>query len=233
MIYEEGGYEKEADSIGDFRSDSFMSVHIAGFPYASGKGRLCRRQYHVWFGCGKIPGYQVLSGASSKKAGEWISCSQLWASGEDDSGLWEFPYKEEPEYKKTLKEKGDVYIIMLGTNDSKVRNWNTEDYKEQLRVFVTSYQKVNKRAKIYLMQPPRCFPDEKTGIVNYKVKNDLIATEIHKSVAEVGLECGAIVIDLYEFTEDHGDWFADGVHPNVKGYEKIAGYIYEVLKETL
>lgn len=144
-----------------------------------------------------------------------------------------FPYKEEPEYKKTLKEKGDVYIIMLGTNDSKVRNWNTEDYKEQLRVFVTSYQKVNKRAKIYLMQPPRCFPDEKTGIVNYKVKNDLIATEIHKSVAEVGLECGAIVIDLYEFTEDHGDWFADGVHPNVKGYEKIAGYIYEVLKETL
>lgn len=144
-----------------------------------------------------------------------------------------FPYKEEPEYKKTLKEKGDVYIIMLGTNDSKVRNWNTEDYKEQLRAFVTSYQKVNKRAKIYLMQPPRCFPDEKTGIVNYKVKNDLIATEIHKSVAEVGLECGAIVIDLYEFTEDHGDWFADGVHPNVKGYEKIAGYIYEVLKETL
>ena len=144
-----------------------------------------------------------------------------------------FPYKEEPEYKKTLKEKGDVYIIMLGTNDSKVRNWNTEDYKEQLRAFVTSYQKVNQRAKIYLMQPPRCFPDEKTGIVNYKVKNDLIATEIHKSVAEVGLECGAIVIDLYEFTEDHGDWFADGVHPNVKGYEKIAGYIYEVLKETL
>lgn len=144
-----------------------------------------------------------------------------------------FPYKEEPEYKKTLKEKGDVYIIMLGTNDSKVRNWNTEDYKEQLRAFVTSYQKVNKRAKIYLMQPPRCFPDEKTGIVNYKIKNDLIATEIHKSVAEVGLECGAIVIDLYEFTEDHGDWFADGVHPNVKGYEKIAGYIYEVLKETL
>jgi lysophospholipase L1 and related esterases len=144
-----------------------------------------------------------------------------------------FPYKEEPEYKKTLKEKGDVYIIMLGTNDSKVRNWNTEDYKEQLRAFVTSYQKVNERAKIYLMQPPRCFPDEKTGIVNYKIKNDLIATEIHKSVAEVGLECGAIVIDLYEFTEDHGDWFADGVHPNVKGYEKIAGYIYEVLKETL
>ena len=156
-------------------------------------------------------------------------------------GLWgrtildygNFPYKEEPEYKKTLKEKGDVYIMMLGTNDSKVRNWNTEDYKEQLRAFVTSYQKVNKHAKIYLMQPPRCFPDEKTGIVNYKVKNDLIATEIHKSVAEVGLECGAIVIDLYEFTEDHGDWFADGVHPNVKGYEKIAGYIYEVLKETL
>ena len=46
-----------------------------------------------------------------------------------------FPYKEEPEYKETLKEKADIYIIMLGTNDSKVRNWNTEDYKEQFPFF--------------------------------------------------------------------------------------------------
>lgn len=144
-----------------------------------------------------------------------------------------FPYKEEPEYKETLKEKADIYIIMLGTNDSKVRNWNTEDYKEQLRAFVESYQRINDEAKIYLMQPPRCFPDEKTGIVNYKIKEDLIATEIYKSVAEVGMECGATVIDLYELTKDHGDWFADGVHPNVKGYERIGGYIYEALKETL
>lgn len=89
-----------------------------------------------------------------------------------------FPYKEEPEYKETLKEKADIYIIMLGTNDSKVRNWNTEDYKEQLRAFVESYQRINDEAKIYLMQPPRCFPDEKTGIVNYKIKEDLIATDI-------------------------------------------------------
>ena len=99
-----------------------------------------------------------------------------------------------------MKEKADIYIIMLGTNDSKVRNWNTEDYKEQLRAFVESYQRINDEANIYLMQPPRGFPDEKTVIVNYKIKEDLIATEIYKSVAEVGLECGATVIDLYELT---------------------------------
>ena len=69
MIYEEGGYEKEADSIGDFRSDSFMPVHIAGFPYASGKGRLCRRQYHVWFGCGKIPGCLLYTSSSHLPVG--------------------------------------------------------------------------------------------------------------------------------------------------------------------
>ena len=43
----------------------------------------------------------------------------------------------------------------------------------------------------------------------------------------------ALVIDLYTLTENHGDWFPDGVHPNVEGYEKIAEYIYDVLKEKL
>lgn len=43
----------------------------------------------------------------------------------------------------------------------------------------------------------------------------------------------ALVIDLYTLTENHGDWFADGVHPNVEGYEQIAEYIYDVLKEKL
>lgn len=142
-----------------------------------------------------------------------------------------YPYTEEKEYQKTLKEKADIYIIMLGTNDSKIKNWNTDDYKEQLRAFVRSYQETGEGTKVYLMQPPRSFPDAVTGKVRYGIHNKRIANEIHKSVAEVGLECGAEVIDLYHLTERHADWFADGVHPNAEGYEKIADCIYKSLNE--
>lgn len=143
-----------------------------------------------------------------------------------------YPYTEEAYYKKTLKEKADIYIIMLGTNDSKIRNWNTDDYKEQLRTFVESYQEANEDARIYIMQPSRCFPDKNSGKVRYKIQNELIATEIHKSIAEAGLELGAEVIDLYELTKDHPDWFADGVHPNAIGYANIAEYIYQCMSEN-
>lgn len=233
MIYEEGGYEKEATASVIFGVILLCLFILLAFHMRQVKVVCVGDSITYGSGAGRYRDTKSYPALLQKKLGNGYRVRNYGLRGRTLLDYGNFPYKEEPEYKKTLKEKGDVYIIMLGTNDSKVRNWNTEDYKEQLRAFVTSYQKVNKRAKIYLMQPPRCFPDEKTGIVNYKIKNDLIATEIHKSVAEVGLECGAIVIDLYEFTEDHGDWFADGVHPNVKGYEKIAGYIYEVLKETL
>lgn len=127
-----------------------------------------------------------------------------------------YPYTKEAYYKRTLKEKADIYIIMLGTNDSKIINWNTNDYKQRLNKFVESYQNANKDAHIYIMRPSRCFPDKTTGRVKYAIQNEHIEDEIYKSVAEVGQERGVAVIDLYHLTEKHPDWFKDGVHPNAK-----------------
>lgn len=118
---------------------------------------------------------------------------------------------------------------MLGTNDSKIINGNADDYKKQLGKFVESYQNANKNARIYLMQPPRCFPDKITGLVRYTIQNEHIEDEIYKSVEETGWKRGVGVIDLYHLTENHPEWFKDDIHPNAAGYEKIADYIYEAI----
>lgn len=141
------------------------------------------------------------------------------------------PYTEEKEYEKSLKDKGDIYILMLGTNDSKTFNWNRQEYEKQLETFVKSYREVNENTQIYLMQPSKCFPKESTGTVAFSIQNEILATEIYDIVQQAGIKLKVSVIDLYTFTEDHPEWFVDGVHPNAEGNAAIAQYIKSCLKK--
>lgn len=138
-----------------------------------------------------------------------------------------YPYIKEEEYQKGLEEKADIYIIMLGTNDSKISMWNAQDYQEQLGQMIEGYRRVNREAEIYILQPPRCFPDEETGKIKYSIRNDIIEGEIHESIAVTGKKYGVTVIDIYHLTEKHSEWFVDGVHPNEKGNEAIADCVYK------
>ena len=136
----------------------------------------------------------------------------------------DFPYTEESYYTESLELKADIYIIMLGSNDSRPSCWNEENYRTELREFVESYQAVSDDTKVYLMQPPKCFAPS-----GYGISDDVISTEIYEAVKDVAKETGAGLIDLYSFTKDHSEWFPDSVHPNAEGNEAIAGYIFECM----
>ena len=143
------------------------------------------------------------------------------------------PYSREKFYTATHEVAADIYIIMLGTNDSKPFNWkgNEDKYKPELKAFVESYQKVQETPCIYLMQPPRAFGllNDKLDFVGYSIKPEPIEGPIHEAVAEVAAETGCGLIDLYTLTKDHPEWFPDGIHPNTAGNEAIAAEIARVL----
>lgn len=81
------------------------------------------------------------------------------------------------------------------------------------------------------MQPSKCFPKESTGTVAFSIQNEILATEIYDIVQQAGIKLKVPVIDLYTFTEDHPEWFVDGVHPNAEGNAAIAQYIKSCLKK--
>ena len=148
------------------------------------------------------------------------------------------PYTRENFYNITHEIKSDVYIIMLGTNDSKAYNWkyageNGINYKNELKEFATSYLNLDNSPKVYLMQPPKAFNQIGSDKPGFLIDNNVIENEICGLIKEVGGELNVDVIDLYTYTKDHPGWFADGVHPNAKGDKKIAEYIYSIIKETL
>lgn len=41
----------------------------------------------------------------------------------------DLPYWNEIQYEIALKSCADIIILMLGTNDSKIQNWNLEDFE--------------------------------------------------------------------------------------------------------
>lgn len=182
-------------------------------------------------GVGKNRDWQSYPAYLQRFLGDGYEVINYGISGRMLLDYGKYPYVDEDYYQISLDEKADIYILMLGTNDSKIPAWNAEVYEAQLEKFIQSYREANEEAEIYVMQPPKCFPDLTTGIVGYSIKNEIIETEIYDSIAEAGENCDAVVIDLYHLTEDHNDWFVDGVHPNAEGNWNIAFYISQRMEE--
>lgn len=124
----------------------------------------------------------------------------------------DMPYRKEAFYQKSLDIHADIYIIMLGTNDSKPYNWNAKKYEAQLSSFVKEYQRAQKISCIYLMQPSKCYPQEKKGIVAFDIQEEMIQSEIYQIVKRVAEHTNVELIDLHTFTDNHSEWFTDGVH---------------------
>lgn len=141
----------------------------------------------------------------------------------------DFPYRKEKFYNISRQIKAEIYILMLGTNDSKPYNWNTKRFQKQYREFVDSYLKLENKPKVYLMAPPHCFQDEETGIVGYDIIAETVQGEIHNFILEYAKENDIPCIDLDEGTKEHPEWFDDGVHPNAVGNRALADLIYSVI----
>ncbi|MCR4567406.1 MAG: hypothetical protein K5769_05115 [Pseudobutyrivibrio sp.] len=142
------------------------------------------------------------------------------------------PYIGSNEYVNSLKSNPDVVILMLGTNDSKVSNWNPNEYRAGLRKLVKAYQDLASKPKIYIMRSPHVYPingDE----AEYTIQIPVIDNQLGIIVDSVAEDFGAEVIDLYAATGDKADFYTDGVHFNKQGYEYLTDVIYNAIKDGI
>lgn len=136
------------------------------------------------------------------------------------------PYANEDFATESLVEDAEIVIIMLGTNDSKPDNWNAEQYEKEYIEFVKKYQSLSSSPEVYIMLPPRVFKEqEDTGDCN----NTVLTGEVIPAIQRVAEATGGNLIDLYSVTEDHADWYSDGLHPTAEGNKAIAQAIYEAI----
>ena len=142
-------------------------------------------------------------------------------------------YLKQADYQQSLDAAADMYIIMLGTNDSNLwERWNAEAFEHDLNMVVDAYKQVNPNTKVILIAPPTVLPDEKTGEI--KMDKSLLEGFIRNTIRKVAEEKGDGFIDMFAETEEHPDWIgADGIHFTQEGYTSFGQLVYETVKELV
>lgn len=142
----------------------------------------------------------------------------------------DMPYMKEKVAEQFWNGNEDIVIFMLGTNDSKKCNWNAEQFEKEYREIIEKLKAKQCNPKLYVMIPTQLF-NEKSGEKNPDRKNleEGVIPSIKKAIEGVS---DIEVIDLYELTKNHKEWFSDGIHPNKKGNEIIANEIANTIRKT-
>lgn len=135
-------------------------------------------------------------------------------------------YTETDFYKRSLESGAEGFLILLGTNDSKTGIWNAEAYKDELEEFVNSYLTLPGNPEVVLVTPPRAFGQDGSDNAVYDIRNEVIRDEIVPVIKDTAARLGIRCFDLYAETENHPEWFADGVHPNMEGNRAIAEFLH-------
>ncbi len=143
----------------------------------------------------------------------------------------DLPYLSSDEYAQSLESNPDVVILMLGTNDSKIDNWNADSYREGLTEIVNSYLELESDPTVYIMRSPYCYSIDGGEIAEYTIQPAVVENEIGTIIKTVADESGVNYIDLYTPTDGQDELYTkDGIHFNKNGYELIASIIHDAIK---
>ena len=141
------------------------------------------------------------------------------------------PFRKERAFRQSLEYRPDTVVILLGTNDSKDRNWiSAEAFRWQYAELIAAYRALSPTPRIVLCTPPCAF---KPRSFFFHITNDAMLERIPKIAQEVkaiAAENGTELADLYARTKERRELFGpDGLHPNAAGARRIAEAVFRTL----
>ena len=133
------------------------------------------------------------------------------------------PYVSKRAYRESLALNPDIVLLMLGTNDTKTRNWDPEIFRRDYRRIVESYRALPSAPRVILIAPIRVFPVGGIPILGVLPENmeNGVRPAIRALAAEMELE----LVDLQDLFTDRR-YCRDGVHPQRAGTQMLADAIW-------
>jgi lysophospholipase L1-like esterase len=140
------------------------------------------------------------------------------------------PYVSKKVYKDSLAWNPDVVLLMLGTNDTKKRNWDPEIFRRDYRRIVKSYQDLPSNPRIILIAPIRVFQPFHIPVLG--LYTETMENGVRPAIREIAAESGLELIDLVDLFPD-SKYLMDGVHPQATGAKMLEEAIYKGIAEGL
>lgn len=133
------------------------------------------------------------------------------------------PYTQEAFFAESLTRDADTVILMLGSNDSKPDFWNARRFEEEYIALIRQYQNMASQPAVYVMVPPAIFLENPDS---GDCSDTVVREELRPILERISESTGVTLIDLYALTQDHPEWYADGLHPTREGNQAVAREIY-------
>jgi lysophospholipase L1-like esterase len=134
------------------------------------------------------------------------------------------PYMSQTAFQKSKDFKPTIVIIMLGTNDAKVENYQSlGDFPNDYEELVGEYDALPDDQNIWIVTPPPIY-DNQLGLINTNLEQGVIPC-----IEQVANDMSLPTINVNTALTNHSECFLDGVHPNDEGAELIAIEINEAI----
>ena len=136
------------------------------------------------------------------------------------------PYVRKRVYRESLDWSPDVVLIMLGTNDTKVRNWDPAIFRRDYSRLVESYQELLCKPRVILIAPIRIFLRLNIPIMGLHPKT--MEEGVRPIIRDVAAQKGLELVDLQDLFTDSSHC-VDGVHPQAEGAAMLAEAIHSAI----
>ena len=137
------------------------------------------------------------------------------------------PYVSKKVYSKSLDWNPDIVLLMLGTNDTKRRNWDPEIFRRDYKKLVQSYLDLPSKPRVILIAPIRIFLPMNIPLLG--LYPDTMENGVRPAIREIAAEMGLDLVDLVNLFPD-SKYMLDGVHPQATGARMLAETIYSSVK---
>ena len=133
------------------------------------------------------------------------------------------PYIKKSVYQESLAWNPDVVLLMLGSNDTKKRNWDPEIFRRDYKRIVESYLKLPSQPRVILIAPIQIFQPMHIPLLG--LYTETMENGVRPAIREIAAEMGLELVDLVNLFTD-SKYMMDGVHPQREGARMLEEAIY-------
>ncbi len=141
-----------------------------------------------------------------------------------------FPYIETAQYEESLTFNPDIVLIKLGTNDSKIRNFEfIDEFPADYKAIIESYKSLRSNPRIILITPLKCYL---TSEHSFTISDRKLVETITPMIEDLAYECGVQIINGYPLCGDElvESILPDKLHPSAAGAKMMAEHFARVIR---